>query len=96
VTGNGKNHSLVFRIQPNWSRNVPYFEGVADPDNDPMDLATFADRAKSAAQTMANVCRIWEGFRPASSGRGAARAGRPCRASAGATSVRSPAKEARR
>jgi len=60
VTGAGKNHSLVFRIQPNWSRQVPYYEGPGDPDNDPMDLATFADRAKSAAQTMVNTCRIWQ------------------------------------
>ena len=53
VTGNDKNHSLVFRIQPYWARNVPH------PD-DPYSLADFANDARAAADTLKDYVRFWQ------------------------------------
>ncbi|HNM47074.1 MAG TPA: hypothetical protein PKH51_08655, partial [Candidatus Sumerlaeota bacterium] len=35
TVGSGKNHSLVYRLQPNWGRNVPH-------SSDPYTIADFA------------------------------------------------------
>ncbi len=53
VTGNDKNHSLVFRIQPYWGRNVPH------PD-DPYSLEDFANDARAAADTLKDYVRFWQ------------------------------------
>jgi len=60
VTGGGKGHSLIYRLQPNWGRNVPFFESVGSPNNDPFTLANFASAAAAAATTHANHARIWQ------------------------------------
>ncbi len=49
----GKGHSLIYRIQPNWARNVPH-------TSDPYTLTQFADDCKSAADTLKNYAHIWQ------------------------------------
>lgn len=60
VTGGGKGHSLLFRIHPNWSRNVPYFEAPGSPNNDPFTLADYAGAAANAAAAFSNHVRLWQ------------------------------------
>lgn len=47
-----KGHSLVIRLQPNWSRNVPNA-------SDPYTLSNYANDAKSAATSYSDICHIW-------------------------------------
>ena len=49
----GKGHSLIYRIQPNWSRNVPL-------SSDPYTLTTYANDCNSAANTLKDYCHIWQ------------------------------------
>ncbi len=51
VTGRG--HSMVFRVQPYWSRNVPH-------SVDPYTLTNYAADAKNAATTLVNFAHIWQ------------------------------------
>ncbi len=60
VTHETKNHSLIYRLQPNWGRNVPYFESEGSPNNDPFTVTDYAAAAKAAAQTHASYCRVWQ------------------------------------
>ncbi|CAN5333249.1 hypothetical protein BH09SUM1_BH09SUM1_27420 [soil metagenome] len=53
VTGNGKNHSLIYRLQPNWGRSVP---NAADP----YTTALFAQDCAGAATWHKNFCRVWQ------------------------------------
>lgn len=56
----GKGHSLIYRIQPNWGRNVPYFEAEGSPNNDPFTLADYAAAAARAAATHRHHARFWQ------------------------------------
>lgn len=49
----GKGHSLVYRIQPYWDRNVPH-------PSDPFTLTDFANGAAAAADTMKSHVRFWQ------------------------------------
>jgi len=49
----GKGHSLIFRVQPYWSRNVPH-------SSDSYTLTTFANDCKFAASTLKDYCHIWQ------------------------------------
>lgn len=49
----GKGHSLIYRVQPYWGRNVPH------PD-DPYTVAQYATDCGKAANTMRDVCHIWQ------------------------------------
>ncbi len=48
----GKGHSMIFRVQPYWSRNVPH-------SSDPYTLANYAADAQAAANTLKDYCHIW-------------------------------------
>lgn len=48
----GKGHSLIYRLQPGWGRNVPH-------SSDPYTLANYAGDCKSAASLLANWCHVW-------------------------------------
>ncbi|MDI6784442.1 MAG: hypothetical protein QME64_10160 [bacterium] len=48
-----KGHSVVFRVQPYWSRNVPY-------SSDPYTLGNYARDCKSMADTLKDYCHIWQ------------------------------------
>ncbi len=60
VTGSGKGHSLVYRLHPNWGRNVPYNDGAGGNPDDPFTLQDYAAAAQSAAQAHINWCRVWQ------------------------------------
>ena len=49
----GKGHSLIYRLQPNWSRNVPHI-------SDPYTLTNYADDCKAAANVLKDWCHIWQ------------------------------------
>lgn len=49
----GKGHSFIYRIQPNWGRNVPH-------SSDPYTLTDYANDAKSAAETLKDWCHIYQ------------------------------------
>ncbi len=49
----GKGHSVIFRMQPYWSRNVPH------PD-DPYTLSDYANDAEAAANTLKDYVHIWQ------------------------------------
>lgn len=49
----GKGHSLIFRVQPYWGRNVPH-------SSDPYTLSQYAEDCKSAANTLKDYCHIWQ------------------------------------
>lgn len=48
----GKGHSLIFRLQPFWNRNVPHA-------SDPYTLAAYSDDCSSAAYVLRDYCHIW-------------------------------------
>jgi predicted outer membrane repeat protein len=50
----GKGHSLIFRVQPYWGRNVPH---SSDLD---YTLANYSDDCKAAANTLKDYCHIWQ------------------------------------
>ncbi|MBN1899850.1 hypothetical protein JW926_00825 [Candidatus Sumerlaeota bacterium] len=49
----GKGHSMIFRVQPYWSRNAPH-------SSDPYTLANYSDDCKAAADTLKDYCHIWQ------------------------------------
>ena len=49
----GKGHSMIYRIQPYWGRNVPH-------SSDPYTLVNYSDDCKSAANTLKDYCHIWQ------------------------------------
>ncbi|MCC6547761.1 hypothetical protein IT570_11395 [Candidatus Sumerlaeota bacterium] len=51
--GSGKNHSLVYRLQPNWGRNVPHA-------SDPYTVSDFANDCAGAANWNRKFCRFWQ------------------------------------
>ncbi|MEO8377113.1 MAG: hypothetical protein ABI579_05520, partial [Candidatus Sumerlaeota bacterium] len=51
--GSGKNHSLIYRLQPNWSRNVP-------DAGDPYTVSDFATDCAGAATWNKKFCRFWQ------------------------------------
>ncbi|MCC7393159.1 hypothetical protein IT571_12465 [Candidatus Sumerlaeota bacterium] len=53
TVGSGKNHSLVYRLQPNWGRNVPH-------SSDPYTIADFATDCTGAANWNRKFCRFWQ------------------------------------
>lgn len=55
-----KGHSLIYRIQPNWGRNVPYYEEEGSPNNDPFTLEMYAAQARNAAYWHRQYCRFWQ------------------------------------
>lgn len=55
-----KGHSLIYRIQPNWGRNVPYFEAPGSPNNDPFTLELYAAQARNAAWWHRRHARFWQ------------------------------------
>jgi len=48
-----KGHSMIFRVQPYWGRNVPH-------SSDPYTLTNYSDDCKSAANTLKDYCHIWQ------------------------------------
>jgi|GEM_PF-505346 len=48
----GKGHSLIYRLQPGWGRNVPHA-------SDPYTLANYAADCKAAAALLSNLCHVW-------------------------------------
>ena len=48
-----KGHSMIFRVQPYWSRNVPH-------SSDPYNLTSYSDDCKAAANTLKDYCHIWQ------------------------------------
>lgn len=52
-SGTAKNHSLIYRLQPNWGRNVPH-------SGDPYTTAMFAEDCKGAANWHRKFCRVWQ------------------------------------
>ncbi len=48
----GKGHSLIYRLQPGWGRNVPH-------SSDPYTLSDFASDCKVAATLLSNWCHVW-------------------------------------
>jgi len=48
-----KGHSMIFRVQPYWSRNVPH-------SSDPYTLTNYADDCKAAANTLKDYVHIWQ------------------------------------
>lgn len=48
-----KGHSVIFRVQPYWSRNVPH-------PSDPYTLEQYANDCKAAAETLKDYCHIWQ------------------------------------
>ncbi len=49
----GKGHSLIFRVQPYWGRNVPH-------PSDPYSVSDYANDCKAAAQTLKDYVHIWQ------------------------------------
>jgi len=49
----GKGNSLIFRLHPYWSRNVPHA-------SDPYTLTQYANDCKSAANTLKDYVHIWQ------------------------------------
>ena len=49
----GKGHSMIYRVQPYWSRNVPH-------SSDPYTLSNYAGDCRSAADTLKDYCHIWQ------------------------------------
>jgi hypothetical protein len=48
----GKGHSLVHRVQPNWSRNVPH-------SSDPYTLTSYGADCQALANIMKDWCHVW-------------------------------------
>ncbi len=48
----GKGHSLIYRLQPGWGRNVPH-------SADPYTVSDYAADCKAVASLLANWCHVW-------------------------------------
>jgi hypothetical protein len=53
AVGSGKNHSLIYRLQPNWGRNVPHA-------SDPYALSDYATDCAGAATWHRKFCRVFQ------------------------------------
>ncbi len=49
----GKGHSIIFRVQPYWGRNVPH-------PSDPYTLSQYAADCLKMATTLRDYCHIWQ------------------------------------
>ena len=54
ITGAGKGHTIIARLQPNWGRQIPL------ASDSPYTLTQYVSDAGAAANTLKNVCHIWQ------------------------------------